>query len=125
MTDDKNINEQELIAKIESQGFDKEALSQLNQDQLMALFVEQLIADKGLNGNDRLRAELTEKINLAINRAVVANLTDEDVDRINNENLSDEEIANLIEESDIDVDRITEMAMTNFREKYLSEGEEA
>lgn len=122
MTDDQNkLNELQGLNSMQGQNLREEDLERLDQDQLMQIYVEQLIADKGLNPNDRLIAELTEKIHHKINREVVNNLPMEAVDRINNEDLSDEEIANLVEESGIDIEKITEEAMNKFRNDYLKE----
>ena len=98
----------------------------LTQEQIVAIYVEKMIADKGLEPTDELRKELREKLSDEITKAMVLAMPDYLVSKLNEEmeNGADEETVNkLIDESGIDVETITEQTMNKFRENYLN-GEE-
>ena len=97
-------------------------LSELTQDQLTAVYIEQMILEKGDEPNDALRGVLYEKLNDKINRELVNAIPNEFNERLEQalDGGNDEEVEKIIEESGIDVETITENAMTAFRDKYLS-----
>lgn len=109
---------------LKEQGLTEQMLEEMTQEQLFDLYVEQLIKEKGVEPSDRLRAVLKEKLSNEINYLVATELPEEAIDRIGEENLSEEEIAGIIEQSGIDMEEIFEQAMRGFRVKYLREGEE-
>lgn len=107
----------------EGQDLPDEIIEGLTQDQLTAIYVEQMILDKGVEPNDALRGVLLEKLENAINRKLVNALPEEFAQKLESaidNGASDEEIEGIIAESGIDVEMITEEAMTAFREKYLA-----
>lgn len=109
---------------LKEQGLTEQMLEEMTQEQLFDLYVEQLIKEKGVEPSDRLRAVLKEKLSNEINYLVATELPEEAIDRIGEENLSEEEIAGIVEQSGIDMEEIFEQAMRGFRVKYLREGEE-
>lgn len=107
----------------EGQDLPDEIIEGLTQDQLTAIYVEQMILDKGVEPNDALRGVLLEKLENAIDRKLVNALPEESAQKLESaidNGASDEEIEGIIAESGIDVETITEEAMTAFREKYLA-----
>ncbi|MDO4967404.1 MAG: hypothetical protein Q4E70_01405 [Candidatus Saccharibacteria bacterium] len=107
----------------EGQELPEEIINELTQDQLTAVYIEKMMLDKGVEPNDSLRAVLREKLDDAVNRKLVNALPVESAKKLESaidNGANDEELENIIAESGIDVERITEEAMTAFREKYLS-----
>ena len=102
-----------------------EQLQGLTQDQLMALYVEQLIIDKGLEATDELRAELSERIDDKVNTMVLENLPDEALEKLNQSfedgSATNESVMQLVEDSGVDMEKIVEDAMEEFRDEYLKE----
>lgn len=120
----------ELLDRIQSlpEGEDlpEDFLNELNQEEIVAIYVEKMIADKGVEATDELRAELREKLQDEITKKMVLSMPDYLVSKLNEEieNGADEEAINkIIDESGIDVETITEQTMTAFRNDYLN-GEE-
>ena len=107
----------------EGQELSDEIIEGLTQEQLTAVYVEQMMLDKGVEPNDALRGVLLEKLEDAINRKLVAALPEDAAKKVEealDNGASDEEVEGIINESGIDVETITEEAMTAFREKYLA-----
>ncbi|MBR0403272.1 hypothetical protein IJI55_01855 [Candidatus Saccharibacteria bacterium] len=103
-------------------------LEKLSDDQLLDLYCEQMMIDKGLDnleGDTRkqVRDELKERLNFEINRSILAALPEEkfnEIDAVTTENDVDMDVVErVIKESGIDVDKITEETMKKFRELYL------
>ena len=120
----------ELLERINSLPEDaelpEEILEELTQEQIVAIYVEKMIADKGVEPTDELRAELREKLSDEITKALILAMPDYLVNQLNEEldgNADDEKIEKAIDESGIDVETITEQAMKAFRDNYLN-GEE-
>ncbi len=103
----------------------EDELQNLSQDELLALFVEQLLVDKGEEATDNLRANLSLKISDRINLGILHAMPDEMLDKVNealdDPNVSDEEIEKMISESGVDIAKVTSEAMTAFRNEYLGE----
>ncbi len=126
--DEAKINE--LIERINSLPEDadlpEDVLESLTQEQIVAIYVEKMIADKGVKPTDELRAELREKLSDEITKALILAMPDYLVNQLNEEldgGADDEKIAKAIDESGIDVETITEQTMNAFRDNYLN-GEE-
>lgn len=126
--DEAKINE--LIERINSLPEDadlpEDVLESLTQEQIVAIYVEKMIADKGVEPTDELRAELREKLSDEITKALILAMPDYLVNQLNEEldgGADDEKIAKAIDESGIDVETITEQTMNAFRDNYLN-GEE-
>ena len=125
-----NTKLKEILEKIQNLPEDAELsediLSDLTQEEIVAIYVEKMIADKGVEPTDELRAELREKLNDEITKAMVLSMPDYLVSKLNEEmenGADDEAVEKLIDESGIDVETITEQTMNKFREDYLN-GEE-
>ena len=120
----------ELLARIESLPEDadlpEEVLADLSQDEIITLYVEKMIADKGVEPTNELRAKLFEELSDEITKKIILSMPDYLVKKLNEDidgGAGDDAINKAIDESGIDVETITEQAMTAFREKYLN-GEE-
>ena len=119
-----------LIAKIQSmpegEELPEDFFADLNQEEMLVLYVEKMIADKGVQPTDELRNSLREALSDEITKQMILAMPDYLVKKLNEElaaGADDEVVNKLIDESGIDVETITEQAMTAFREKYLN-GEE-
>ena len=120
----------ELLDRVNSLPEDAElpedVLQELTQEQIIAIYVEKMIADKGIEPTDELRKDLREKLSDEITKALILAMPDYLVDQLNDEldgGADDEKIAKAIDESGIDVETITERTMKAFRDDYLN-GEE-
>ncbi len=120
----------ELLDRVNSLPEDAELpediLAELSQEQIIAIYVERMIADKGVEPTDELRKELREKLSDEITKQLVLAMPDYLVNQLNEEldgDADDEKISKAIDESGIDVETITEKTMNAFRENYLN-GEE-
>ena len=103
-----------------------EILNELTQDQIVAVFVEQMISDKGVVATDELRLNLYQKLSDEIIKNMILAMPDYLVEKLNKdiEQGANEEVTEkAIDESGIDVETITEQTMTKFREKYLNQEE--
>lgn len=97
-----------------------EFLNELDQEQIILIYVEKMIADKGVEPTDELRNKLRSELSEEITKNIVLAMPDYLVNQINDD-VDDETMNRLIDESGIDVETITEQTMTAFREKYLEE----
>ena len=106
---------------------DEKQLENLTQEQLLTLFVERLIADKGLEATEELKTELLIGIDKKVNAEIVKALPDEYLRKLNAEfdagTGTADKIAEIVEESGIDMGKITEKALTAFRNEYLGKEE--
>lgn len=120
----------ELLDRIQSLPEDaelpEEILNELSQEEIVAIYVEKMIADKGVEPTDELRAELREKLQDEITKKMILSMPDYLVSKLNEEiekGADEDAINKIIDESGIDVETITEQTMTAFRNEYLN-GEE-
>lgn len=97
-----------------------EFLDELDQEQIILIYIEKMIADKGVEPTDELRNKLRSELSEEITKNIVLAMPDYLVNQINDD-VDDETMDRLIDESGIDVETITEQTMTAFREKYLEE----
>ena len=103
-----------------------EILNELTQDQMLAVFVEQMISDKGVVATDELRLNLYQKLSDEITKNMILAMPDYLVEKLNKDieqGANEEVIEKAIDESGIDVETITEQTMTKFRKKYLNQEE--
>lgn len=103
-----------------------EILNELTQDQIVAVFVEQMISDKGVVATDELRLKLYQKLSDEITKNMILAMPDYLVEKLNKDieqGANEEVIEKAIDESGIDVETITEQTMTKFREEYLNQEE--
>lgn len=110
-----------------------EELNNLSEDQLLDMFVEQLIAEKDLGDlDDEVKAEihndLKERVLFQVNRAVIAELPDAELDELNksidDNSINAEKMAELVKRAGINTDEIVQKTMLEFREVYLNGGAE-
>ena len=101
-----------------------EILNQLTQEQMLAVFVEKMISDKGIAVTDELRGKLYVALSDEVTKNMILAMPDYLVEKLNNEidqGADERAINQAIKESGIDVETITEQTMMAFREKYLKE----
>ena len=101
-----------------------EILNQLTQEQMLAVFVEKMISDKGITATDELRGKLYVALLDEVTKNMILAMPDYLVEKLNNEidqGADERTINQAIKESGIDVETITEQTMMAFREKYLKE----
>ena len=101
-----------------------EILNQLTQEQMLAVFVEKMISDKGIAATDELRGKLYVALSDEVTKNMILAMPDYLVEKLNNEidqGADERTINQTIKESGIDVETITEQTMMAFREKYLKE----
>lgn len=101
-----------------------EILNQLTQEQMLAVFVEKMISDKGITATDELRGKLYVALSDEVTKNMILAMPDYLVEKLNNEidqGADERAINQAIKESGIDVETITEQTMMAFREKYLKE----
>ena len=120
----------ELLARVESLSEDEELpediLADLDQGQIIQIYVAKMMMDKGVEPTDELRNKLAEELSDKITKNLILAMPDYLVKELNERldaGSGDEEIEKAIDESGIDVETITEQTMTAFREEYLN-GEE-
>lgn len=106
-----------------------EELNNLSEDQLLDMYVEQLIAEKDLGDlDDEVKAEihndLKERVLFQVNRAVIAALPDAELDELNKSiddgSINEDKMAELVKRSGINTDDIVQRTMVEFREVYLN-----
>ncbi|MBR1801666.1 hypothetical protein IJ768_00340 [Candidatus Saccharibacteria bacterium] len=129
MTQD-NTKLKELLERVQSLPEDAELpedlLNDLDQGQILQLYVVKMMMDKGVEITDGEREKLASELEDEITKQQILAMPDYLVKELNEKldaGAADEEIEKAIDESGIDVETITEQTMTAFREKYLN-GEE-
>lgn len=107
---------------------DESDLAGLTQDQLISLFIERLIKEKGGHSSELERNRIADNLKDFVMTEILMNLPDYLVNKINDSldsgEASDELIDSVIEESGIDANKIAEQAMLKFRENYLNNSKE-
>ena len=96
-----------------------EILNQLTQEQMLAVFVEKMISDKGIAATDELRGKLYVALSDEVTKNMILAMPDYLVEKLNNEidqGADERAINQAIKESGIDVETITEQTMMAFRE---------
>lgn len=110
-----------------------EELDNLTDEQALDLFIDQLILDKGMGEmsddlKNEIHADLKERLIFQINRAIIAELPDNELDELNaeldNGTATAEKINDLVEKTGIDSESIIEDTMLNFRRVYLGDDAE-
>mgnify|MGYP006968731056 CR=1 FL=1 len=125
MMEDKTQNPDlgsQVIAQNES------SLANMSQNQLIDLFIDELIKEKGCVVSDLERSRIAEKLEDAVMTEILMSMPDYLVDRINNGlddgTVSEEFFDAAIEESGIDANKIAEKAMLQFRDDFLNNKQE-
>ena len=103
-------------------------LTGLTQDQLIDLFVNNLVEEKGQNISETEKQQIAEDLKDAVMTEILMSLPDYLVNKINdsfeNGTASEEMIESVVEESGIDASKIAEKVMIKFRDDYLNNKEE-
>ena len=105
------------------------ALEQMSNDELLDLFAEQMMVDKGLRNEvdddvfEVLKDDLKDRLAMQINRAILVQLPDdklEQLDRdLNNDTASVEGFEKMVTEAGVDIAKTTQDVMMAFRNTYL------
>lgn len=103
-------------------------LTGLTQDQLMDLFVDDLVKEKGQNISEAEKQKIADDLKDAVMTEILMSLPDYLVNKINdsfeNDTASEEMIESVVEESGIDAGKIAEKVMIKFRDDYLNKEEQ-
>lgn len=103
-------------------------LTGLTQDQLIDLFVNNLVEEKGQNISETEKQQIAEDLKDAVMTEILMSLPDYLVSKINdsfeNGTASEEMIESVVEESGVDASKIAEKVMIKFRDDYLNKKEE-
>ena len=103
-------------------------LTGLTQDQLMDLFVDDLVKEKGQNISEAEKRQIADDLKDAVMTEILMSLPDYLVNKINdsfeNDTASEEMIESVVEESGIDASKIAEKVMIRFRDDYLNKEEQ-
>ena len=103
-------------------------LTGLTQDQLMDLFVDDLVKEKGQNISEAEKQKIADDLKDAVMTEILMSLPDYLVNKINdsfeNDTASEEVIESVVEESGIDASKIAEKVMIKFRDDYLNKEEQ-
>ena len=103
-------------------------LTSLTQDQLIDLFVNNLVEEKGQNISETEKQQIADDLKDAVMTEILMSLPDYLVNKINdsfeNGTASEEMIESVVEESGIDASKIAEKVMIKFRDDYLNNKEE-
>lgn len=104
---------------------DESKLAGMSQDQLIDLFIEELMLEKGIKASDVEKNNLSDKLKDAVMTEILMSLPDYLVNRINegfeNGSATDELFDQAVEESGIDANKIAEKVMIKFRDDYLND----
>lgn len=127
MTQDKTAEILERIQNLpEDAEIPEDIINDLDESQIVAIYVEQMIADKGIEATDELRVKLRGELEDRITENLINALPDDVVDKLDaavGQNTADDKmLEDAINASGIDVEAITEQTMTSFRNEYLGEG---
>ena len=120
---------QELIARYQATGEmpPRSELAALDQADLMKIYVEQLISDKGVEATDELRAKLYNDLDDYVSDSIIKALPDYIAERVQKHEAEGTATPDVYDqaiiEAGINVSDVTENAMKDFREKFLN-GEE-
>lgn len=122
------------VATDNNQALTEEQTEQMSEDELLTIFAEEMMKQKGLDSEldqdtyKTLLEDLKQRMEYQINRAIVAQLTDEDLakigDKLENNTATAEDLDKVIAESNVDVAETTKDTLMTFREAYLGAGEE-
>lgn len=108
-------------------------LSDKSEEEMLDIFVEKMLIDKGYAELDEetkegFRKDIKDELILRINEAIVAALPDDKLTELDElfktDSASAEKINDIIERSGIDVSEPIQKTMMEFREVYLSAGAE-
>ena len=115
-------------AGAQTTSFEEPDLTGLTQDQLIDLFVNNLVEEKGQNISETEKQQIADDLKDAVMTEILMSLPDYLVNKINdsfeNGTATEEMIESVVEESGIDASKIAEKVMIKFRDDYLNNKEE-
>ena len=115
-------------AGAQTTSFEEPDLTGLTQDQLIDLFVNNLVEEKGQKISETEKQQIADDLKDAVMTEILMSLPDYLVNKINdsfeNGTASEEMIESVVEESGIDASKIAEKVMIKFRDDYLNNKEE-
>lgn len=115
-------------AGAQTTSFEEPDLTGLTQDQLIDLFVNNLVEEKGQKISETEKQQIAEDLKDTVMTEILMSLPDYLVNKINdsfeNGTASEEMIESVVEESGIDASKIAEKVMIKFRDDYLNNKEE-
>lgn len=123
-------DEQTSGANPTDNAFSEANLSDLSQDQLVDLFIDELVKEKGSEVSELGRTRLAERLKDAVMTEILMSLPDYLVNKINdsydNGTATEEMFDAAVEEAGVDTSKIAEKVMIKFRDDYLNDkmGEE-
>lgn len=108
-------------------GVTEEQLAAMSSDDLVALFVEQLLREKGVEVTAERKAELSDKLQQRIDLLTVQALPEADLKKLNesfdNGTATNESIQALVEGAGVDLEKVTEQALKEVRDEFLGKEE--
>ncbi len=104
----------------------EEDLAGFTNNQLIMIFIEGLIEEKGLVGNDRLRADLKRRFDVFYGMKLAQQLSADEKEQVQEASrfdaLNSSVLTQILEDSGVDTENIIQKAMDGFRVQYLQEG---
>ena len=117
-----------VSAGAQTASFEEPDLTGWTKDQLIDLFVNNLVEEKGQNISETEKQQIADDLKDAVMTEILMSLPDYLVNKINdsfeNGTASEEMIESVVEESGIDASKIAEKVMIKFRDDYLNNKEE-
>lgn len=107
-----------------------ENLEDLSEEELVFLFVEQLMIDKGMADLDEalkneIRDDLAKSLSFQVNRAILMALPDEEYEKLGEKLDSGEVTMEMVQEAvkaaGVDVNKVVQETMEKFRKVYLDD----
>ncbi len=96
-----------------------------NGEAILNDFVSSLLLAKGKEDEPKAHADLFERVNEKINRAILEALPADQLDYIENiiddGTITEEKVTNTLEGSEIDEEEIVSRAMIEFKNEYLGD----
>lgn len=134
---DNNVNNAAGVAPVAPASQDTEmsdadmqaALEKMSNDELLDLFAEQMMVDKGLRNEVDddvfavLKDDLKDRLAVQINRAILVQLPDDKLEQLdhdlNNDTASVESFEKMVADAGVDIEKTTQDVMMAFRNTYL------
>ena len=105
------------------------ALENMSNDELLGLFAEQMMVDKGLRDEVDadvfavLKDDLKDRLAMQINRAILVQLPDDKLEQLDQDLDSDaidaESFEKMVTDAGVDIEKTTQDVMMAFRNTYL------
>lgn len=101
----------------------------VNQREVLDTFIDQMIAEKGMQGVDQaiLKEQLRTKLDEQIEQAIIRSLSDEkllELDKLLDDEADDDTLEKFFEEAGENYGEVAEQTMQLFKEAFLKSGTE-